>query len=532
MMRGALHRLTTSALAAAAVAAAPAAQNASPSASPDATQRAASTPAPPAEVPAPDPPAVETGSAAALARREQARSTAEEALRAAAVPKPIDRARFIALLAAIDKDLPASVALLEAHTAYFDGVGRQNESTNRQILRLLPAAYSFEAAREAYEPRATPELVALLGLRDKAARAIDTAERKLLAAVEAAIPADRKPGMAVAILALRSEQLPATARLVSTHASLVDLVTQLRLAEATRSRLDDAIAEYAAQLGPVLAERAQLVRQSATARAVAETAAGTLWRDAPVELARLTTEQLDELDTRDFLNELSIRGIHFDALARLRARLEPKDGRRLVESWQRLLHPELFDDERMIGRIVEDTLAHPSLSDDHDAALLDLIETAYARLEPLSRSACESADLILPRTAHRTPESVDAEIGARLALIATQRKRREIIRECVQRIRGMIGDSDAALTARLDDAMHTLASLDRADAFEERALAARRGSIAESQSDSAAAALPTPASDAKPSGAAPAPSGQSATQTDTAQPPARGGRGSRRGAGQ
>ena len=126
--------------------------------------------------------------------------------------------------------------------------------------------------------------------------------------------------------------------------------------------------------------------------------------------------RLAALDDQAFATELAIRDIHFDALVRIRARLQPRDGRRLVELWQRAVHPELFEDERMLARMVEDTLAHPSFTADQDAALLDALETSYQRLEPLSRAACEAADLVLPRLAGGGMSAMAAEIDARIAV--------------------------------------------------------------------------------------------------------------------
>ena len=78
----------------------------------------------------------------------------------------------------------------------------------------------------------------------------------------------------------------------------------------------------------------------------------------PESRCREVLRELDELDARDFASEIAIRRLHFDALARIRARLQPREGRRVVELWQRTVHPELFDDERLLARMVEETLAH------------------------------------------------------------------------------------------------------------------------------------------------------------------------------
>jgi hypothetical protein len=153
----------------------------------------------------------------AAARRERTRIDAEETLRKALLPQPMPQARFVALLGATDAALAADATLLEAHASYLSSVEKLNENSIRQLLRLLPAAYSWDAGTEAFVPRSTPELIALLGLRDKAVRNAVTAERRLLQAVENAVPADKRHRYDRALLAWRHELLPRAALLPSTR---------------------------------------------------------------------------------------------------------------------------------------------------------------------------------------------------------------------------------------------------------------------------------------------------------------------------
>lgn len=467
-------------------------------------------------------------------RRERALRDAGESLRKSAVPKPIERARFMAFLSAIDPALPASASLAEAYAAYADGLEKQNESSARQILRLVPAAYTFDAARESFEPRATPELVALLGLRDKVQRNVALAERRLMDAVDGAVAPERKAQHARALLALRNEQAPKSALLPATRVSLLDILPRIKLSPEKAADIEPTVTAYASELAKAVADRTQLTQANESARAIAEVAAGTLWRFAPEEISGAVERQLSALDDRDFATELAIRTVHFTALERLRTRLDARDGRRLVELWQQLLHPSLFDDERILASIVEQALAHPSFTPDHDTALIDAVETCYQRLEPLSRKLCEGADRVLPRLETMTQEAMAAEIEARLSLIATQHRRRDIIKEILQRVRGMLGDADAVMTARVDDAIGSIDSLERADSFEERSLAARAGALADAPSTQAAKPSGAATNDGtagkaaeKPSSAAPA-TPPKASDTDAPSRNGRGSRGSRR----
>ncbi|MFM2163783.1 MAG: hypothetical protein RL325_220 [Planctomycetota bacterium] len=444
------------------------------------------TPAPPATEPAPrtgsgpakaDVPVPSPQAESLVDRRERLRASAEDALRQSVVPKPLSRERFVSLLTASDPSLLASTALLEAHSTYQSAIDRQNDAASRQILRLLPAAYTFDAARESFDPRPTPELVALLALRDKSIRNIRAAERRLLDAIDSEVPATARAAYARALLAWRIEEMPRDALLPSTRASLLEVLPKVRVDAATLAAIEPFVTDYARALATAVQDRTRVLADADTARAITETSAGTLWRYAPEAIAREVERSLAELDDREFATEIAIRTIHFDAVSRLRSRMQPRDGRLFVELWQRTLHPSLFEDERLLSRMVEEALAHPGFSPDQSTALLDALESIYQRLEPLSRKACESADLVLPRLVERTPASMTAEIDARLDLIEVQQKRRAIVKEALIRIRGMLGDADPAQSARVDDAIASIDSLGRADAFDQKSLIARRAAL-------------------------------------------------------
>jgi hypothetical protein len=417
-----------------------------------------------------------------LERAERARMVAEDTLRRAVLPQPMPRERFLEYLNAIDPALASDTVLRDAHATYLEGIEQQRESTARQILRLLPASYRYDAARLSFAPRPTPELVALLSLREKSSKAIIGAERRLLDTVATATSAEHRTRLACANLAWRLERLPSEQLLPSTRLTLLALLEQLRLDPTTATAIDATVGDYAAALDGAVESRTTLLLDADRQRALIETTAGTLWRFAPAEISATVEMQLAEVEERAFASELAIRDIHFDALARIRARLQPRDGRRLVELWQRALHPELFEDERMLSRMIEETLAHPSFTADQDTALLDSLETSFQRLEPLSRAACEAADLVLPRPASPGLDEMLAEIDARIAVIDAQNRRRAAIKEAMQRIRGMLGDADPAITARVDDAIYTIDSLGRADQFEGRALALRRNALGDAAS--------------------------------------------------
>ena len=124
----------------------------------------------------------------------------------------------------------------------------------------------------------------------------------------------------------------------------------------------------------------------------------------------------------------------------------------------------------------------PTSEPETDAAILDAVENAYRKLEPLARDASNAADLVLPRLLDRSDASVLAEIDARQSVLAIQSKRRSAIRDLVARVRIFVGATDEAVTAQFNGMNETLAALERADQFDLASLVALRTAI-ETQAD-------------------------------------------------
>lgn len=524
--------------------------NASPAAKP-----ADSTSAPPTTAPTtPPPPATDpadakSGSGEATApkapssvppavesARDRARAEAEATLRRELLPQPIEPASFSALLTAIDPSLTANAGLVESFAAYTAALKAVGDDPGRRIMQLAPAGFLFDGTKESFVPRATPELLTLLSLRETAVREAEKAERALFVAVEAATPGESRRRFAIERLRLEMGRMPTAALLPSTTLSIADLVAKLRLSPEAMLAIGAPLDAYVARMTLAARERRQLLRDNAAARATIETDAGTLWRYGDEARVDEIAGSLDLLEDDEFAQELSIRDLQFESLARMRARLGAQDARRLVESFQRALHPDLFEDERVLARIAEDLLALPSLDAERTRTALDVLELSYQRLEPLGRTACEAADLILPRVLAETrddgePDPSGAfldEIRGRVALIDVQRKRRIALKESLQRLRALLGDDSAVLAARFDDLSAAMAAMERADLFERRSLLAREAEIV---------AVATAADDAGDNAAGDA-AGTAPKATPASNPPAqpqppapdssRSGRGSRR----
>lgn len=493
--------------------------------------RAQQTPSAPAAAPSAPAPAASTP----RDRREAARLNAEKRLREATVPAAMSPERFAAFLAAVDPALATNADLAAAYASYADESRAAIDAIASKITERLPAAYSFDAAREEFVTRPNPELVQVLALRDRATARILAAERTLLRAVALTTPAERKLRFVEERLAWLDDRTPREGLLPSTRLTLLEILARAEVPAESLAAVEPLLVGHADKLATLREKRNAVLREGDARRADIETRAGTLWRLGPADAVRATEAELVQVDDDEFATEVAIREQHFDTLTKLRARLGAKEGRRVVEEWQRSVHPQLFDDERLLARLIEASIALPSSAPETDAAILDAVETAYRRLEPLAREAASAADLVLPRLLDRSDESLLAEIAARQAVLAVQSKRRAAIRELVTRVRTITAATDPQVIAQFNGMGETLAALERADAFDRASLDALAAAIAARAAESATPSAETEAvAPATPSSAPTAP----ANSTPSARPtppgstarstPPRSGRGSRR----
>lgn len=469
-------------------------------------------------------------------RREAARLNAEKRLRETTVPAPMSPERFAAFLAAVDPALATNADLASAYAVYAEESRVAVDAIASKIVERLPAAYTFDAAREEFVTRPNPELVQILALRDKATTRVLAAERALLRAVALATPAERKFRFAEERLAWLDDRTPREGLLPSTRLTLLEILARAEVPRESLAAAEPLLINHADKLAALREKRIATLREGDARRAAIETEAGTLWRLGAADAVRATEALLVKVDDDEFASEIAIREQHFDTLAKLRARLSAKEGRRVVEEWQRSVHPELFDDERMLARMIEASIALPTSTPDTDAAILDAVDTAFRRLEPLAREAATAADLVLPRLLDRSDASVLAEIGARQAVLAVQSKRRAAIRELVTRVRTIAATTDEKAIAQFNGMNETLAALERADAFDRASLdvlaAAVAARAAEAANPSATPESIAPTPSPSPATASPSDTQPSARPTPpesgTPAPPQRNARGSRR----
>lgn len=428
-----------------------------------------------------DPPAPPAGRGMLV----EGRTEAEQALLDALLPKPMSRERLSAFLATIAPGLEIGGQIEAAHALYLDRVRDATRAARTPVAGRVPAAFVFDPAEQSFEPRFTPALVELLAARADAAEAAARAEAVLVRSIESETPADARRRIPLALEAWRTESLPRRGLLASTETSVAALVARIPLEPTLEIGVGQVVAAHAARTADLLGERLALLGANELERARIETEAGPLWRLGPSSDERRALEaRLSALDDRAYANEAALRDERLDAIRQLRLRLPATAGRRLVEAWQRAVHPELFDDERLLAELVEASIASTDIADDTRVLLVDTVEQGYRRLEPLAEKCCLAADLLEPRILDRSTFGVVAEIGARMALLEAQIRRRKVLRETFERVRIMLPAGDVAadneVRRRRDAFVVTLDALDRADAFERDALSRLALEVAES----------------------------------------------------
>lgn len=384
----------------------------------------------------------------------------------------MEPAAWAALIAAVDPSHVERPELKEAYDIYRAAILRLADDPGRRIRQLLPAAYAFESARGIFVARPSPELVETLRLREKAVLAADDATRTLFRALEAATPLERRAALSFERGTLLRNASRREGLLASTSACLGDILPKLRLEADVAAATTSVLTPYAANLVRLLELRDRVLREADAARATIESQAGTLWRLGSRERTAATEALLAAVDDQEFSTEIAIRTLHTETLRKLRSILPRRQGRQLVEEWQHVVHPELFDDERILTELVEHVVELPALDSDTDTAAMAVLDGAYARLEPLAEAACAAADRMTPRLVERTPNAVLRVVEANIALLNAQQKRRAVLRDALARLRGIAGGAPLESLRKFDDLNETIAALERADQHDRASLEA------------------------------------------------------------
>ena len=132
-------------------------------------------------------------------------------------------------------------------------------------------------------------------------------------------------------------------------------------------------------------------------------------------------------------------------------------------------------------------LGLPTSAPGTDEAILEAVDLAFRRVEPLARDASAAADLVLPRLVDRSDLAVLEELAARIRLLDIQAKRRATVRDAVARVRAVVATGDDAVAARFAQLLETIGALERADQFDRASHLALAAALAEAIAKAAAA---------------------------------------------
>jgi hypothetical protein len=329
--------------------------------------------------------------------------------------------------------------LAEMATAYATSWEALREQDERAMLVLVPASFSYDHQSQDIDPVHTPELLVFLRLREKHRAAVDSIEDGFWDELETLTPIDRRGEWLARRLERTRTLHDHPARLPAAGIDIAELLPTAGLLPAEITSLSPEMADYREDLDKALRRRDRALRELELRQAEELVNLGPEWRAGRTDAEALEVDrQLATYAIATILADTELRDLNRATLESLRKVLMPVSSRKLVEAYQRLVHPSLFEDERSFRRLVESALATEALPPG-DAA------TARILLE--------------------------------MKLQQTLAKRRDAIRGSVNQLRDLLASGPPELLAKIDDAAKAVAAQDRAASFLIAGLASRLGEV-------------------------------------------------------
>jgi hypothetical protein len=449
----------------------------------------------------------------------------------------------------------AKEMFLVASGRYIEASSKAREERGRELLRLLPAAFRFSSSEASFQPVHTPELISTLRLGEAIGDDVIAAEEAFARELGQLADAAHRSAWR-RIRAARAETLfAAPVRLPGARVNLLELLPKAGLAEGELASLDLVLDRYADRYVDMLRSRHRALRSNDLERSEALVALGPEWRAGRTIPEALDVErELAEFDVLEVRSDSGLRDLNGETIERIRKTLPPPAARRVLAAWQAIVHPEIFEEERLFRGLMEEFLAIPSIEPEARNAAIDRLVALEDQLWPVGQQAIELADSMV--VADRLPPTDAAQV--RIALEGQMHKlltkRRKLVRDAIGLLTPAIPIELTAAQERLKDTLATLAAQDRASAFIMAELARRdeelRTLLAMGETPAAAVQHPAtgvttpphtvpvgepPAADESPEAASPESDGMPVAEESqrTAPPkqsdrPRRDGRGSRR----
>lgn len=368
--------------------------------------------------------------------------------------------------------------LAEMATAYATSWEALREQDERAMLVLVPASFSYDHQSQDIDPVHTPELLVFLRLREKHRAAVDSIEDGFWDELETLTPIDRRGEWLARRLERTRTLHDHPARLPAAGIDIAELLPTAGLLPAEITSLSPEMADYREDLDRALRRRDRALRELELRQAEELVNLGPEWRAGRTDAEALEVDrQLATYAIATILADTELRDLNRATLESLRKVLMPVSSRKLVEAYQRLVHPSLFEDERSFRRLVESALAIPLGGEEASLAAVELLAGVEDRLRPSGYAAVDMADGILATEALPPGDAATARILLEIKLQQTLAKRRDAIRGSVNQLRDLLASGPPELLAKIDDAAKAVAAQDRAASFLIAGLASRLGEV-------------------------------------------------------
>ncbi len=336
----------------------------------------------------------------------------------------------------------------------------------RTIASVLPAAFRYDPRSNTFDPRYTPELIALHQHRDAILQALQGIEEPILKVLRNGSEIDRRIPLEDFLLARATARTPAASRIPGAAIDLRELIAAIVPPSDAQSPLGVMTRRYALELNAALDTRFIALRAIQAERATLLVGLGPEWHltKSREEAAQIESE-LDLLNIREAESEFTLRDLNARWVELLRKSFAAELGLRLPRLWIERTHPEIDEEERMLRKLVDVFTAAGVVTPKDAAAMTDVLLATIERLAPLTRAAANASDKALALAMANDPALVEQRLRHQANTLAVQSKRRAVVRESVRTLDRILPSAALELRPLLEDTMQALAALDRADAF-------------------------------------------------------------------
>jgi hypothetical protein len=404
---------------------------------------------------------------------EATRAEKEQELRERLIPPAMTKERLDALpdLLGMSEEDRARFAVVR--DAYVEA-SKAARSRERGVLRVLPAAFRYDSVDAAFEPVYTPVHLAAVADVDSMHAAIARAEAEFAVHLDRLADGSKRGLWRVLRVTRLQEVHGRPVRLPGARVNLLELLPKAGLTQDEFELLGVHLDRYATELARAIVARDDEMRDIDRERRTTLVELGPEWRAGQdLESARSTERAIARFDALDAQTEFELRALNFETLERIRRALPPQTARRVVVSWQSQVHPELFEDERILRLSLEAFAALPTATPDEIGAAADLLLQTESVLWPLGQRAVDLADGIVVANQFPPTDAAAARILLEADLQKLLIKRRANVRDALRRLGQSMAAPDTtssddprtAFAARLEDALAAIDAQDQAGRF-------------------------------------------------------------------